>query len=126
MIFDYNSSIDSFYRFLKCFQITTTKSSKGLYFQVGGYEFLLIPKKEHFAFIIFVHNNAKNVVHTTIWKCIWNIYRIYFQKVVLEELIIISFTKYNQVFSFQLLLYFSLSSHDLFLLRQEGGQYFLF
>ncbi len=126
MIFDYNSSIDSFYRFLKCFKIITTKTSKGLYFQVGGYEFLIIPKKEHFALIIFVHNNAKNVVHTTIWKCIWNIYRIYFQKVVLEELIIISFTKYNQVFSFQLLLYVSLSSHDLFLLRQEGCQYFLF
>lgn len=118
MIFDYNSSIDSLYRFLKYFHITTQKSSKGLYFHVGEYEFLLVPKAEHFAVIIFVHNDEKNVVRTTIWKSIWTIYRMYFQKIVIEELIIITKTRCNQIFSFQLLLYFSLSSHDMCLLRQ--------
>lgn len=127
MIFDYNSSIDSLYRFLKHFNITTQKSSKGLYFHVGGCEFLLVPKTEHFTVIILVHNDAKNVVHTTIWKSIWNIYRMYFQKIVIEELIIITKTRCNQIFSFQLLLYFSLSSHDMCLLRQGGSHhYFLF
>ena len=123
MIFDYDYTSSSLFRFLKYFNLETQKSANALHFYIGKHEFVIVPKKEHSVFIIFLYNNKKTVVSTTIWKCVFNIYRIYFQEIVIEELLIIfhSFgcaTGQNRIFSLQLLVYFSLSTNDLFYTRQ--------